>query len=176
MAKVFISSPRGAEDVARELSAALRERGLSTWLSVDDLPLGDNICRPLNAELAEADAYIILSARPADFSTNMLFHPEYDIEEQAILQATSRYPNKKVIPVLLDAYPSPMWRNWKGINAYSKPFNGVDVADQIGSVLDKPDDNRAVLSIEDQKKRRERIDAIAENAEKIRIAELSENR
>lgn len=179
MAKVLISSARGAEDVARKLSAALRDRGIATWLSAEDLELGDQIDQRLEYEITEADAYVIVDARPPgilDSAFDIILDPAHDIESQAILRATSRYPNKKVIPVLLGAYPSLMWRNWKGISADRGSFNSANVADRISSVLNKAGDNRAVLSVEDQRKRRERIDAIAENVEKIRIAEISESR
>jgi hypothetical protein len=62
--QVFMSYAREDEAIARQVSHALTEAGLKTWIDVKNIGWGDSFLERMNQGIAEA-AYVILLVSPA---------------------------------------------------------------------------------------------------------------
>jgi hypothetical protein len=169
MRQIFISSSKDTEKVAQELSAALQQQGIQTWLDIKELRPGDRIDAKVDDAIRRSNVFLIL------FSDQWRGpSPWQDSEWQALWKATLQDPDMKIVPVLIDRANAPaIWRNWVPIRIESDKFNRDQVASVISRVAEKPGGNETQLSPEERQAFLERLDRMEQSAESLRTLEES---
>ncbi|HYO87694.1 MAG TPA: toll/interleukin-1 receptor domain-containing protein [Candidatus Limnocylindrales bacterium] len=90
MSSVFISYSRKDERLARQLAAALSDRGFEVWIDVEDIPPGMKWSRAIQQGLDNADAMTVLISPDSMASTNVEDEWQYFLDQR-----------KAVIPALV---------------------------------------------------------------------------
>jgi hypothetical protein len=97
MTQVFISSSHDTEKPAQELSTALEQRGIPTWLDFKELSPGDRIDAKVEDAIQRSNVFLILFSNQWHGPS-----PWQDAEWQVLWKATLQDPDIKIVPLLID--------------------------------------------------------------------------
>lgn len=127
--RVFISFTARDSDLAAQLEAALRHRGIEAWSSLD-LAVGEDLQRVLDRESASADGFVFLLGTGASVT------PQLQAEWRAILR--SDWESKKALVPVIHGHGTaalpPFLRSRKAI--YTTNFDAI--VDQLQFLLEHP--------------------------------------
>jgi TIR domain len=167
MTRVFISSSHDTEKLAQELSTALEQAGIPTWLDFKELSPGDRIDAKVEDAIQRSNVFLILFSNQWHGPS-----PWQDAEWQVLWKATLRDPDMKIVPLLIDRANAPtIWRNWVPLRIESDKFNRDQVASVIGRVAEKAGGNEARLSPEERQAFLERMDLMEQAAKSLLTAD-----
>ncbi|HEX8122563.1 MAG TPA: toll/interleukin-1 receptor domain-containing protein [Solirubrobacteraceae bacterium] len=124
--KVFISASGSDVDIARDLSARLREAGLDPWLAADEIGFGDQVAEAITERLASANAVVlIVGSEPSDWVRR-----EWS---QALQSSWSDKRETRVVPLIVDAANAPpLLRDTAHVDWHGDPQKA---ADQVVALL-----------------------------------------
>jgi hypothetical protein len=137
---VFISYAQADKNIAQQLAERLRQRGLSTWLDVENIQPGMDWGRMQRDAVENSRLCVVLLSDKANPPIQSL-----STEWAAIQDSVWRRPDLSVCPVVLDDTEIPVFlRSWRGIHLSRIGGNIEEAIDGIIDVLGEKPGERTV--------------------------------
>ncbi len=119
---IFVSHATQDELVAKEITAALENQGVGTWLATRDIQVGDNYASQIYSAIAESTHFLVLLS-PASIASN---HVKRELNLAVDKDIT-------ILPLVVSADTEFMkqlpadWKYWLGV-VQTAPYRGPDEA------------------------------------------------
>jgi hypothetical protein len=166
---VFISYAHDTKPLVEELTQALQDNGIRTWVDFKDLQPGQQWQLELGRAIDKAQCFVVL------VGPNSQGTPRQRVEWGTMLSKAWTDPNKRLLPVVVgSSEPPPFLRNWVSlkVDPTAEPQSWTERVVGALGVIDSP--RVRDLTARSRRERQKRLNEIGKAVQTLNTIPLQE--